>query len=340
MPAKSVVQQQAAGAALAAKRGETSPASLKGASKEMYDSMSANELEKFASTSHEHLPQRKEEMIREYIKNYIKECMDSNTAESEEGELYETDKWIQKAINPDDKGDCTPMSKPSCTPHKKALARRFKSGEFGENVSKLNSYIREALDEMINEKWDTSNAVNPGKVGMFKGRSEESLRKELENLKKTGPHKKGSAAYTKEKELIFALRAKHGFGPAEGVEKLRGYIQEAIDEVLTEKKWIQKAINPDDKGDCTPMSKPSCTPHKKALARRFKSHELKEVGTMDEAAFSRQHYTAIANIIKNARSKEEIASELADLFDSDNPNFLRDKFLSVAGIHENPDATH
>jgi len=45
MPAKSAAQQKAAGAALAAKRGETNPSSLKGAAKEMYSSMSEQELE-------------------------------------------------------------------------------------------------------------------------------------------------------------------------------------------------------------------------------------------------------------------------------------------------------
>lgn len=38
----------------------------------------------------------------------------------------------------------------------------------------------------------------------------------------------------------------------------------------TDKKWIQKAINPAHKGYCTPMSKPTCTPKRKALARTLK----------------------------------------------------------------------
>ena len=37
-----------------------------------------------------------------------------------------------------------------------------------------------------------------------------------------------------------------------------------------EKKWIQKAINPAHKGYCTPMSKPTCTPKRKALAITLK----------------------------------------------------------------------
>ena len=33
------------------------------------------------------------------------------------------------------------------------------------------------------------------------------------------------------------------------------------------KKWIQKAINPKHKGYCTPPSKKTCTPKRKALRK-------------------------------------------------------------------------
>jgi Protein of unknwon function (DUF3008) len=58
MPAKSKKQQMAAGAALAAKRGDKPKSSLKGASKGMADSMSEKELEKLASTKRKKLPKR------------------------------------------------------------------------------------------------------------------------------------------------------------------------------------------------------------------------------------------------------------------------------------------
>lgn len=56
MPAKSQAQQQAAGAALSAKRGETDKSSLKGAAREMYDSMTEDELEELAKTKRKNLP--------------------------------------------------------------------------------------------------------------------------------------------------------------------------------------------------------------------------------------------------------------------------------------------
>lgn len=59
MPARSKVQQQAAGAALAAKRGEIPVSSLKGASKKMEQSMTEKELKDLASTKRSALPESK-----------------------------------------------------------------------------------------------------------------------------------------------------------------------------------------------------------------------------------------------------------------------------------------
>ena len=59
MPAKSKKQQMAAGAALAAKRGEKKKSSLKGASKSMANSMSKRELKKMAGTKRKSLPKKK-----------------------------------------------------------------------------------------------------------------------------------------------------------------------------------------------------------------------------------------------------------------------------------------
>jgi hypothetical protein len=61
MPAKSKAQQKAAGAALSAKRGDTKVSKLKGASRSMYESMSEEQLEEFAETSHKGKPEHKAE---------------------------------------------------------------------------------------------------------------------------------------------------------------------------------------------------------------------------------------------------------------------------------------
>ena len=58
MPARSKAQQKAAGAALAAKRGEQPVSKLKGASREMVKSMSEKQLEEFASGPRKGKPER------------------------------------------------------------------------------------------------------------------------------------------------------------------------------------------------------------------------------------------------------------------------------------------
>jgi hypothetical protein len=59
MPAKSKKQQMAAGAALAAKRGEAPRSRLKGASRSMVDPMSEKELRRMASARRKALPEQK-----------------------------------------------------------------------------------------------------------------------------------------------------------------------------------------------------------------------------------------------------------------------------------------
>lgn len=59
MPAKSKAQQKAAGAALAAKRGEAPKSKLQGASHDMHESMSEKELDEMASVKRSTLPEHK-----------------------------------------------------------------------------------------------------------------------------------------------------------------------------------------------------------------------------------------------------------------------------------------
>lgn len=57
MPAKSAAQQKAAGAALSAKRRDTPKSALKGASRQMAESMTEKQLEEFAHTKRKGKPE-------------------------------------------------------------------------------------------------------------------------------------------------------------------------------------------------------------------------------------------------------------------------------------------
>jgi len=86
------------------------------------------------------------------------------------------DKWIQKAVNPEHKGYCTPMTKPTCTPARKALAKRFKKGDLeetygtpdplGSNMAKQISEITERGKEVIYEfKTDAITEIQDSRDG-------------------------------------------------------------------------------------------------------------------------------------------------------------------------------
>ena len=76
--------------------------------------------------------------------------------------------------------------------------------------------IAEATDfsnmDLLNEKWGTETKVSPSEKGKYKGRTLADLRKSYAALKRSGPHKKGSAEYGRMRELAFAIRAKTGWG--------------------------------------------------------------------------------------------------------------------------------
>lgn len=56
---------------------------------------------------------------------------------------------------------------------------------------------------------------------------------------------------------------------------------------VNENNWIKKAVNPDHKGYCTPMTKSTCTPTRKALAQRFKKGDIHK-DNVDETAYKTQ----------------------------------------------------
>lgn len=78
-----------------------------------------------------------------------------------EEDLDEVKKWIQKAVDPKHKGYCTPMTKKTCTPRRKALAKRFKKGIEKESVqskkilSLSEAQMIELLRKIINEAAET-----------------------------------------------------------------------------------------------------------------------------------------------------------------------------------------
>ena len=64
----------------------------------------------------------------------------------------------------------------------------------------------------LSEKWGTETKVSPSERGKYHGKTKAELIKSYNNLKKSGPHKRGSPEFGHMRELAFAIRAKGGWG--------------------------------------------------------------------------------------------------------------------------------
>ena len=70
--------------------------------------------------------------------------------------------WIQDAVNPAHKGYCTPMTKETCTPRRKALAMTFKKHngfqkEFGGNLKAIGGELEDLSSNVQKVEGDTHN---------------------------------------------------------------------------------------------------------------------------------------------------------------------------------------
>ena len=81
----------------------------------------------------------------------------------------------------------------------------------------MDKYRNMLTESVVSEKWNTDYETPKSKRGMFKGRSKESLEKELNRLK--AKKTKTEADKTKEHQLVFALRSKGGWKKGEGAMK-------------------------------------------------------------------------------------------------------------------------
>jgi len=52
---------------------------------------------------------------------------------------------------------------------------------------------------------------------------------------------------------------------------------------------------------------------------------------INEAAFSKQHYNAVAKILKESRNVRDVVYKLADMFESDNPKFDKENYIKACG---------
>lgn len=64
----------------------------------------------------------------------------------------------------------------------------------------------------LGEKWGTETNVSPQEKGKYSGKTKAELLHSYNELKKSGPHHRGSPEFGRMRELAFAIRAKGGWG--------------------------------------------------------------------------------------------------------------------------------
>ena len=61
---------------------------------------------------------------------------------------------------------------------------------------------------------------------------------------------------------------------------------------------------------------------------------LNESRKINEEAFTKRHFIQIANVLKNAKTVDDVTEELVRIFTADNPRFDRDRFMRAVGKTE------
>lgn len=151
-------------------------------------------------------------MVKEIIREVVEEMPKGVTPE-EEGKK---DKWIQKAVDPAHKGYCTPMTKKTCTPHRKALAMRFKKGDLSED--QINQAIDEFLQVEMSQQEEGMNAYpKDDPAGAEGGQSSgEKIKSRQAAWKSWGDKKQALAKIHDEPEFqdkLHKLKQQHGDEP-------------------------------------------------------------------------------------------------------------------------------
>lgn len=90
-----------------------------------------------------------------------------------------------------------------------------------------------------------------------------------------------------------------------------------------DEKWIQKAVNPEHKGYCTPMTKPTCTPKRKALAKTLKGLEEGIEGMEGQEMEGASYKAKLEEIVAMAQKAYE------ELPEGELPSWIQDKITET-----------
>jgi len=135
-------------------------------------------------------------------------------------------------------------------------------GDIAQRGNRLTRGKKNLLEELGRVEGERSNRNRRAEISRVHGELNRGyaiggvVKKAIKKIRPAGPFKPKKKAFKTHGKDVPTMAAKGGrIGLKKGG---------------SDKKWIQKAVNPKHKGYCTPMTKKTCTPARKALARTFK----------------------------------------------------------------------
>ena len=322
--AVSKAQQQAAGAALAAKRGEAPKSELQGASKEMMK-MSTKELEKFAGTKHKGLPKHVDEATE------FGDDIENSKAELENAE----DLVVKEGAD-------------------------IRNHPIYTNEEAWDHYKKE-LDEMSEEEDVVDAEAELNEIAKLAGLAEKIGGNPVEDMAKDIMDKdaekcdEGFDPDEYEKEIEYTFTGDDG-------EQGYGHIQYTVkvdkeqNKVMVDPKSLKATCRGDGRNKltdewCTEMVQPGGSEHEEALKAAQEEAEdewaSRDVDVpLDESAIeeaaSRKDFRMVADLLKNiddADKGKELAQHHAGIFKQQKPTFDTDRFMKAAGLEEGNEFT-
>jgi len=136
-------------------------------------------------------------------------------------------------------------------------------GDIAQRGNRLTRGKKNLLEELGRVEGERSNRNRRAEISRVHGELNRGyaiggvVKKAIKKIRPAGPFKPKKKAFKTHGKDVPTMAAEGGrIGLKKGGK--------------SDKKWIQKAVNPKHKGYCTPMTKKTCTPARKALARTFK----------------------------------------------------------------------
>ena len=205
--------------------------------------------------------------------------------------------WIQGAVNPAHKGYCTPETKSTCTPKRKAFAETMKKhhgfhkkdrggviypfGHVDQDSPRFEDFVKGQYDE----EYDRGGVIYPFGhqeqdfnhfANFVKGQYDEEYDRggviyPFGHVDEDSPRFDGyTTGLYGSQQGAYARGGLHDQNLIGNITRHPRHADSDMNEGLKKGGWLKGAVNPKHKGYCTPMTKSTCTGHRRAFALMMK----------------------------------------------------------------------